>query len=70
MASSPTMKGGLMNRKTWALVTAIMALSWGTLLLIETGWWFWPSELVHRIVMGLGGVFGVVWGVLYFFTRS
>ncbi len=60
-----------MSTNTWALVTAIMALFWGVLLLIETGWWFWPSEpLLHRIVMGAGGVFGVVWGVLYFFTRD
>ncbi len=59
-----------MSRKTWALATAIMVLFFGVLLLIETAWWFWPSEILHQAVMGTGGIFGVSWGILYFFLED
>jgi len=59
-----------MSRKTWALATAILVIFFGSFVLFETAWWFWTSELVHRIVMGACGTFGVVWGSLYFFTKK
>ena len=54
----------------WSLVSAILILSWAVLLLIEAFWWFWTSELVHRIVMFAGGCFGLYWGILYIVLRK
>ena len=59
-----------MRLSTWSLTSAILILSWAVLLIVETFWWFWTSELVHRIVMFIGGCFGLYWGVLYFALKK
>ena len=51
--------------RVWSLTSAILVLSWAVLLIIEATWWFWTSDLVHRVIMYAGGIFGLYWGIFY-----
>ena len=53
--------------KVWASYTVKILLFWGVVLIIETFWWFWPEGIAHQLAMGLGGLFGVYWGLAYLF---
>ena len=53
--------------RTWSAAIVKVTLFWGVMLLIETFWWFWPEEIIHRLAMMLGGIFCVYWSVVYLF---
>jgi len=61
--------GTKFNLSAWSFVSGLLILFWGVILLTELSWWFWPlvpgGDLIHRVVMGFGGVFGVYWGLFY-----
>lgn len=55
-----------MNRRIWAVATAVIGLGYAALLWLETVWWFWPSPQSHRLAMAVGGSFALIWALLYF----
>lgn len=59
-----------MKIKTWALITAIFILIQAAVFLIETWWWFWPSDTLHRVMLAWGGVFYCYWGILFFILKN
>lgn len=59
-----------LNRTSWRKLMSITCLSYGTLLLIERFWWFWPSALSHQIATGIFAIYLAVCVFLYFRTKN
>lgn len=59
-----------MTIRTWATISAIWALSYAVFLVVQTIWWFWPSEISHRITMVVGSILVIAWCSLYFTLKE
>ena len=58
-----------MTRRKWALITAVLALTYGAFLLFQA---FWPGWTIVQSGTGLsiakiiGGIILLSWGVIFF----
>jgi len=62
-----------MTRRKWAMITAVLALTYGAFLLFQA---FWPGWTIVQGVVGLniakivGGLVLLCWGIAFFRLRS